>query len=79
MKEVTMTIDLDTVNAVKNFVNDIRTLEGEFDLLSGKYVVDAKSIMGIFSLDLSVPLTLRVKAPDEENLHILEKYVHKEN
>ena len=47
-------------NDVKDFVNIVNKYEFEIDLISGRYVVDAKSIMGIFSLDLSKPI--RVEA-----------------
>ena len=48
---------------------------GEADLCSGRYTVDAKSIMGIFSLDLSSPLTLRLQgAPDAALLEELKRY-----
>ena len=53
-------ISLNSIEKVKNFVNTIATFDGEFDLASDRYVVDAKSIMGIFSLDLSKPLKLNV-------------------
>ncbi|MCL2852168.1 MAG: HPr family phosphocarrier protein [Defluviitaleaceae bacterium] len=53
-------IQLNTVEKVKSFVNIISTFDGEFDLGSDRYVVDAKSIMGIFSLDLSNPLRLDI-------------------
>ena len=51
---------LDTIDKVKGFVNVVSVCDGDFDLSSGRYVVDAKSIMGIFSLDLSKNLTLNV-------------------
>lgn len=57
-------IFLKTIIDVKNFVNAINNFEFDVDLVSGRYVVDAKSIMGIFSLDLSRPITLRVFADD---------------
>ena len=53
-------IFLRTIIDVKNFVNAINDFDFDLDLVSGRYVVDAKSIMGIFSLDLSRPITLRV-------------------
>ncbi len=53
-------IFLKSIIDVKNFVNAINSFDFEVDLVSGRYVVDAKSIMGIFSLDLSRPITLRV-------------------
>ena len=53
-------ISLDSIDKVKSFVNAVNRLEGEFDLVSGRYIVDAKSIMGIFSLDLSRPIELQI-------------------
>lgn len=54
-------IKLDTIDKVKSFVNIINTFDGDFDLVSDRYLVDAKSIMGIFSLDISSPLRLDVR------------------
>lgn len=53
-------ITLNSIEKVKQFVNTINTYDSEFDLSSGRYIIDAKSIMGIFSLDLSVPLRLDI-------------------
>ncbi|OOB78623.1 MAG: PTS sugar transporter [Epulopiscium sp. Nele67-Bin002] len=53
-------ISLNSVDKVKTFVNAISKYDGDFDLSSGRYVVDAKSIMGIFSLNLSAPLKLDI-------------------
>lgn len=53
-------ICLNSIEKVKQFVNLISKYDGDFDLISGRYVIDAKSIMGIFSLDLSKPLTLNI-------------------
>jgi len=58
MKSVT--ISLNSIDKVKSFVNIITSYTGDFDLSSDRYVVDAKSIMGIFSLDLGKPLRLDV-------------------
>ncbi len=63
-------IILDNIEKVKEFSGLINKFDGEFDLISDKYVIDAKSIMGIFSLDLSKPLKLEVK--DVENIEELE-------
>ena len=57
-------ISLNSIEKVKSFVNDIARFESDFDLVSGRYVIDAKSIMGIFSLDLSKPITLNIHADD---------------
>lgn len=61
-------IYLKTIIDVKNFVNAINNFDFELDLVSGRYVIDAKSIMGIFSLDLSRPITLRAFSDDTEEL-----------
>ncbi len=53
-------ISLNSIDKVKTFVNVISTYEGDFDLASDRYVVDAKSIMGIFSLDLGKTLRLDI-------------------
>lgn len=50
MKKVT--VSLASINDVKSFVNIVSKYDFDVDLISGRYVVDAKSIMGIFSLDL---------------------------
>lgn len=55
----TCRVNLDTIETIKNFVNTLKNQEGNFELISGRYVIDAKSIMGIFSLDLSKPVELR--------------------
>ncbi len=45
----TVTISLNSIESVKSFVNSITKFDSDFDLVSGRYVIDAKSIMGIFS------------------------------
>lgn len=55
-----MTISLEMAQRVKEFVAITQNCEGEILLKSSKYVVDAKSILGIFSLDLSQPLTVEI-------------------
>jgi len=60
-----LTITLDAIEKVKKFVNIISRYDSDFDLVSNRYVVDAKSIMGIFSLDLSKPLTLNAQNDTE--------------
>ena len=51
-------INLSTINDVKKFVNAVAKYDFDIDLISGRYAIDAKSIMGIFSLDLSKPIEL---------------------
>ena len=63
----TVTINLNSIDKVKAFVNDITKFDSDFDLVSGRYVIDAKSIMGIFSLDLSKPIDLNIHSEDDVN------------
>ena len=66
----TVNISLNSIDKVKNFVNLINRFDYDFDLVSGRYVIDAKSIMGIFSLDLSKPIALNIYA-DEKNIDVI--------
>ena len=61
----TCNIMLNTINDVKAFVNTVSKYDFDVDLISGRYAIDAKSIMGIFSLDLSKPI--RLEAHSEAN------------
>ena len=56
----TVKISLNSIDKVKAFVNEVTKYDADFDLVSGRYVIDAKSIMGIFSLDLSKPIDLNI-------------------
>lgn len=67
---------LRSVDKVKGFVDDMGQIEGDVLLSVGKYVIDAKSIMGIFSLDLSNPLQLEIEDWKEEYAPIVGKYLH---
>lgn len=62
----TVNIMLSTINDVKIFVNTVAMFDFDVDLVSGRYAVDAKSIMGIFSLDLSkkIELQAHTEAPE---------------
>ena len=57
----TFEITLSSISEVKDFVNIVSAYPCDIDLTSGRYVVDAKSIMGIFSLDLSKPIKVDVQ------------------
>ena len=70
-------IFLGTIERVKNFVNEVSRLECDVDIVSGRYVIDAKSIMGIFSTDLSKPVNVRIHAQGaeaEKALQVVRKY-----
>ena len=73
----TVKISLNSIDKVKSFVNDITKFDYDFDLVSGRYVIDAKSIMGIFSVDLSKAVDLRIHAEDnsDEVLEVLKPYM----
>lgn len=68
----TITIRLNSIDKVKNFVNILTTTtDFESDLVSGRYVIDAKSIMGVFSLDLSKDITMNIHCDDKAELDAL--------
>ena len=70
-------VSLNSVEKVKDFVAVTSRLPMEMELASGRYVVDAKSIMGIFSLDLSKPIDLNIHANEEMDaiLEVLKPYI----
>ena len=73
----TVQISLNSIDKVKSFVNAITKFSNDFDLVSGRYVIDAKSIMGIFSLDLSKPIDLAIHAEEEMDaiLDVIKPYL----
>ena len=70
----TIQISLNSIEKVKQFVGAVTKFD--YDLVSGRYVIDAKSIMGIFSLDLTKPIDLNIHAEDniDDVLKALEPY-----
>ena len=77
MKTVQISFDTDTLAKVKSFVNEVTKFDNEFDLVSGRYVVDAKSIMGIFSLDVTKQITLNIHTDEnvDKILDALKDYL----
>ena len=75
----TVQISLNSIDKVKSFVNEITKYDNDFDLVSGRYVINAKFIMGIVSLDLSKPIDLNIHADgDIDNiLTALDPYIIK--
>ena len=73
----TVHISLNSIDKDKAFVNEITKFDNDFDLVSGRYVIDAKSIMGIFSLDLSKPIELNIHSESnvDEILEALTPYI----
>ncbi|MBO5092216.1 MAG: HPr family phosphocarrier protein [Clostridia bacterium] len=71
-------IQLLSIKDVRQFVDAVTKYDVEIDLSSGRYVVDAKSIMGIFSLDLLQPIGVTIHTDDcEEILKDLDKFIVK--
>lgn len=72
----TVKISIKTINDVKHFVNTVGKVDYDVDLISGRYAIDAKSIMGIFSLDLSKDLELNIHSDDcQPLLDELNKFI----
>lgn len=71
-----MKVNLNSVDKVKSFVNEVSNFSTEIDLVSSRYVIDAKSIMGVLSLDLSKPIEVCVYDRDKEAevMSVLQKY-----
>ena len=74
----TTKICINTINDVKNFVNIVTKCDYDVDIVSGRYAIDAKSIMGIFSLDLSKELTLNIHSDNcAEFMDEIKSYIVK--
>ena len=74
MKKVN--VKLSTIEDVQNFVEIVNRFDEDISLSSGRYIVDAKSIMGIFSLDLRMPISLEIDSDDcDDVLGAVQKYV----
>ena len=72
----TIHVRLSTIEAIRDFVAVVLSFDYDIDLRSGRYLVDAKSIMGIFSLDLLNPIELIAHTEDPSALfEKLEKYI----
>jgi len=63
---------LNSIDKVKSFVMTVSKFDSDMDLLSGRYTIDAKSIMGIFSMDLSKPIVLKIYEDGDKAVEILK-------
>ena len=72
MKKVCQ-IKLNTINEVKEFVNIVLQCPYDVDLVSGRYIIDAKSLMGILSLDLTRPIDLEADIDSDDVEELLKK------
>lgn len=70
---------INTIERVKRFTQQVSSLDTDVDIVSGRYIVDAKSIMGVFSLDILKPLTVIIHSEDEEEINkfneIMEEFI----
>jgi len=71
-------VSLPTPHDVQAFVGKISPLDGQFDLLANGYVLDAKSLMGIFGLDLTKPLKLRIEKDTKETMQAVKRFLVEE-
>ena len=64
---------LNTIDRVENFVNKIIAIDSDVDLVSGRYILDAKSIMAIFSVCLTEKLKLIIRSDDEDEIKLFNE------
>ena len=76
-------VSLNTIQKVKDFVNIIDKFESDVDIEQGKYVIDAKSIMAIFSLNLLEPMVVKMDSENEEEMEsfsrVMEEFKYEHN
>ena len=74
----TVKVSIDSIEKVKEFVTIVNEYPYDFDLVTGRYVINAKSIMGIFSLYLSKPIELHAHTDNaKEFLNAIDKFIVK--
>lgn len=69
---------LNNIDGVNRFVNKMTEKDFDVDLVSGKYLVNAKSMMGVLSLDLTQPVTVNAYTNDDAFLEEIKEYIIKE-
>lgn len=69
-----MSIQFRSYDMIERFSKEIADIKGEFDLVSGRKTVDAKSFLGIFNLDLSRPLMLHAVTDDARAFDVFSRY-----
>jgi len=74
----TVYVYFSTVMEVKRFVESISPLDGDFDLIDGRYVVDARSLMGIFGMNLTKPIQLRIYKNSKKAIRAIESFIVEE-
>lgn len=67
-----MLLNLNTIDKVKRFSNIVLTYESDIDAIRGRYIIDAKSIIGLFTIDLSKPVEIKIHSQNAEELERFE-------
>ncbi len=79
----TISINLNSYSKTKNFISSVSKFDEDIDLISGRYVIDAKSVMGLFTLDLSKDIIVKIHTSDTDIISRFEKemenYIVKED
>ncbi|MDL2214057.1 HPr family phosphocarrier protein [Clostridia bacterium OttesenSCG-928-O13] len=71
----TVYVSLPTAEVVQEFVEQLSNLTGSFDLIAGSYILDARSLMGIFSLDLTKPIRLDMGEDTPQNRKAIQRFL----
>ena len=72
-----LVINLNLISDVQEFTKIVNTLECDADIVRGKYVIDAKSVIGIFTIDLSKPVDLILHTEDDNVAKLFNKWLVK--
>lgn len=76
MKEIL--IHLNTIEDAKEFVGVVADFDGEVTIVSGRYIINAKSVLGVFSVDLSKSVKVCIERPTPEKLEAIQKFIVQE-
>lgn len=76
---ITQKVLLNNIESVNVFVKKMEDKSFDVDLISGKYLVNAKSMMGVLSLDLTQPVTVNADTDDEAFIEEIKEYIFEEN
>lgn len=71
------TIKINTIKRIKDFVEDMNSFVSDVDAIRGRYILDAKSILGLMSVDLLLPLDIRINTSDEDELIRFNKVIQR--
>jgi phosphotransferase system HPr-like phosphotransfer protein len=72
---ITLKVNLNSIDKVKSFVNTATQHAEDMDLISGRYIIDAKSIMGVFAMDLSKPIEFRIHSNNQSIADAFKDYL----